>query len=645
MRAFQPSIRQRLLALSIIPLVALLVIAGVTVTAQAKQRAEASALVGLVALSTRVTDLVHALQAERGMTGTYVNSRGAKMGDTLPGARQATDQAHAALRDYTAEDARLPEELRTHVTDALTRLDSVLATRSEADAFARPGPEFIKAYTGVVGSLLGTLPQVISATTDADLAGELSVVSSLAQAKEATGVLRAHLAAAFAADAYAEGQHATVIGLSARRQAFLDSATAGEPAIAERVAAVEDSDAATQMREISANAIARTRDFGQDSEAWFALASEVINDMRDLEKAQLAEVSDAAGALAARATWSLLALSLLLVGAVALTLFLAWRTLRTIMRTLGNMEGVLRSLREGRLDQRVELVGDDEITRMGASLNEALDALEGALLRIRGAADRLRDSAVEVEQVATSLHEAATDSSGQAADAATAARSLEEGVGSLSTAGDELTSAIGSIGASTRAAQSIVENAVVTSTDAARAVAELENSSNRIEDVLKAVAAISEQTNLLALNATIEAARAGEAGKGFAVVASEVKDLARETTEATEDIGRRIEQMRADTRAAGARIENVGATVSQMSSVQSSIAAAVEEQSDVTARITEHVATATSGTRAIADRIAGVAQAAERTDRSATTAQNSAGTLATVSDELFEIVHQFTIRN
>jgi methyl-accepting chemotaxis protein len=146
---------------------------------------------------------------------------------------------------------------------------------------------------------------------------------------------------------------------------------------------------------------------------------------------------------------------------------------------------------------------------------------------------------------------------------------------------------------------------------------------------------------LLALNATIEAARAGEAGKGFAVVANSVKELAKETAQATDDIGRKIDATQHDIQEAVDGIRRISRIIEQINDYQNSIAGAVEEQTVVTKQISSNVADAAHGTTDIAENITAVAEAAAGTAEGATTTQQAAGNSAKLAATLQDLVGQF----
>jgi methyl-accepting chemotaxis protein len=174
-------------------------------------------------------------------------------------------------------------------------------------------------------------------------------------------------------------------------------------------------------------------------------------------------------------------------------------------------------------------------------------------------------------------------------------------------------------------------------------VSKLGESSCEIGQVIKVITSIAQQTNLLALNATIEAARAGEAGKGFAVVANEVKELAKETARATEDISRKIEAIQTDTKAAVDAIASISGVIHQINDISSTIATAVEEQNATTNEMSRNVSEAANGSGEITSNIARVAEAAQGTTRGATDTQKASQQLVETSTQLRRLVEQFKI--
>jgi methyl-accepting chemotaxis protein len=172
-------------------------------------------------------------------------------------------------------------------------------------------------------------------------------------------------------------------------------------------------------------------------------------------------------------------------------------------------------------------------------------------------------------------------------------------------------------------------------------IAKLGESSAEIGNVIKVITSIAQQTNLLALNATIEAARAGEAGKGFAVVANEVKELAKQTAKATEDISRKIEAIQEDTTSAVDAIAQITTIIHQINDLQNTIASAVEEQTATTGEISRNVGEAAHGSNGIAQNISSVAQAARSTTEGASNTKSAADNLSRIAVDLQKLVAQF----
>jgi len=273
--------------------------------------------------------------------------------------------------------------------------------------------------------------------------------------------------------------------------------------------------------------------------------------------------------------------------------------------------------------------------------NVGSNQLRSLLGEIAEHATSLASASDELGATAVQMTAGAEATSSQAAVVAASSTQVASSIESVASASEQMTASI------TEIAQSAAESAR-TGAEAVRdaeqtnvAVNKLAESSAEIGKVVKMITTIAQQTNLLALNATIEAARAGEAGKGFAVVASEVKELARATATATEEIGAKIAAIQSDTSEAAAAISRIVETVGRGNEIQNSIASAVEEQSATTREISRSVSVAAQGARDIDDNIAGVASAAGTTAEGATDTQRAATELSHLAAQLQQLVAQF----
>lgn len=257
----------------------------------------------------------------------------------------------------------------------------------------------------------------------------------------------------------------------------------------------------------------------------------------------------------------------------------------------------------------------------------------------------LGSSAEELSAVSTQMSANAQETSVQANVVSAAAEQVSKNVHTVSTGVEEMNSAIREIAKNACDSARVAQQAVSAAQTANNCVSKLDVSSVEIGNVLKVITSIAEQTNLLALNATIEAARAGEAGKGFAVVANEVKELAKETAKATEDISRKIEAIQSGTRGAVESIRQITDVIAQINDIANTIASAVEEQTATANEMSRNVGEAAKGTAEIAQNITSVAQAAENTMQGANNSQQASGELARMAAELQQLGASSTANN
>jgi methyl-accepting chemotaxis protein len=228
----------------------------------------------------------------------------------------------------------------------------------------------------------------------------------------------------------------------------------------------------------------------------------------------------------------------------------------------------------------------------------------------------------------------AEEASGQASRVAVSAHQLTQNMHTLAAATEEMSLTVREIAKNAAAASQVASTAVQEAQASNIRVSRLGESSLEIGKVVRIITHIAQQTRLLALNATIEAAHAGAAGKGFAVVAGEVKELARETAQATDEISRKIEAIQSDTREAMTSIAQIQRIVDQIYDLQNTIAAAVEEQTATANEMSRNLAEGAEGTSAIASAIEHVARATALTTRGAGAALQAARGLAAMSTDL-----------
>jgi methyl-accepting chemotaxis protein len=268
---------------------------------------------------------------------------------------------------------------------------------------------------------------------------------------------------------------------------------------------------------------------------------------------------------------------------------------------------------------------------MTANLKRVMEKVAQNATTLGSASEEL---AANSQQMVSNAEETAT----LAGVVSAAAEQVSKNVQTVATGTEEMSASIKEIAKNAQDAAKVAATAVRAAETTNATISKLGDSSAEIGKVIKVITSIAQQTNLLALNATIEAARAGEAGKGFAVVANEVKELAKETAKATEDISQKIEAIQSDTKMAVDAIAEIGTVINKISDYQNTIASAVEEQTATTNEISRNVTEAAKGSTEIAQNITGVATSAKSTTAGANDTQKAAGELSRMAAELQSIV-------
>lgn len=288
------------------------------------------------------------------------------------------------------------------------------------------------------------------------------------------------------------------------------------------------------------------------------------------------------------------------------------------------------------------------------TINAATNAIAAKVSDFKGVADKFEttifgvvdgvaSAATELDATSRSMESTATATEEQATAVGAAAEEASVSVQTVASAAEELSSSITEIGTQANRALEVTRRAVGETETSHERLERLQQSAERIGEVVALITDVAAQTNLLALNATIEAARAGEAGKGFAVVAQEVKQLANQTAKATEEISAQIIDMQDASREVVGSFESVGNTIQEINQTASAISAAVEQQTAATQEIANSVVHASAGTREATSNIEKVTLAASDTKNAARDVLEASGQLSSQAEKLRSEVNQFLV--
>ncbi|MGB8012086.1 MAG: methyl-accepting chemotaxis protein [Terriglobales bacterium] len=318
---------------------------------------------------------------------------------------------------------------------------------------------------------------------------------------------------------------------------------------------------------------------------------------------------------------------------------------RSIFTRLQNMVDRVQDVAEGEgdLTKRIDITSEDEVGELAKWFNVFLDRMHDMVQAIAESATHVASASEELSATSQLITANSEETSTQAQVVANAGELVNRNLQTVATGSEEMSASIKEIAKNAHESAKVATAAVRVAEETSQVVDKLGISSVEIGQVIKVITSIAQQTNLLALNATIEAARAGEAGKGFAVVANEVKELAKQTAKATEDISRKIEAIQGDTKGAVGAIAQISEVIKQVNDISNTIATAVEEQNATTNEMARNVSEAARGASEISNNIAGVASAAENTAQGSNDSAQASKALAEMSTKLQKLVSQFKL--
>lgn len=309
-------------------------------------------------------------------------------------------------------------------------------------------------------------------------------------------------------------------------------------------------------------------------------------------------------------TFIIICLSLLLPALIMLFV------LHSILKPLKNITVTLEDIAhgEGDLTKTLTVSSNDEIGKLSKAFNLFSDKIRKIIRQFAANTEKIKSSSNNLSTISQQIANGSDTLLNQSSTVASATDQANSNLGNISSSAEEMSNSVSMVATAIEEMSSSlnevarncqkeleIANQANQQTKSTQSIMEnLGNAAQEIGKIVELINDIADQTNLLALNATIEAASAGDAGKGFAVVANEVKELARQTSEATQNITIQIQGIQNNTKNAVNAIELIAQIIDEVNSISQTIVSAVEEQSVTINEVSKSVSGASSAATEIA---------------------------------------------
>ena len=601
-------ISSRLFLLVIIPVAILLLLIIIDINGINNRRQEAKTLVTTLEVTTALTALVHELQKERGFSAAHMGSDDEAFRQKLQRQQEEADQAHSVFTqrlDQLVESDSSRGTVFDPVRDRLKQRDKI---RREVLGRSISGEEAIGWFSQTIGLSLNTVRDLSEEISQGALVRDLSAYLFFLQCKERAGQERARLANVFARSHFDPKAYEALIRLISVQQEyedlFLNSATPDHRQQWEKLRQDAIVERATGYRNR-----ALRYDLGVDPGEWIKTQTGKIEIMKKMEDTIVEDLLAEGNRILDKESGALSGNLLFSVFTLVIVLGAAWLFSRGIVVPVRKTVAFFEQLRDEReLTSRLSTDSGGEFETLAQSINAFLEKVEEVWQQVHVANTDLGESSTHLVTMSEKMLREAEALGERANTVAASTEEMSQGMSvlsdtttrsgenfqAISTGTEQMTATIREISVSASRAREISQEAVENVDRANGHIDQLDEANREVESIIDVITGIADQTRLLALNATIEAARAGDAGKGFGVVAREVKELAWQTSTATESIREKVSAMQESSTTTIKEIRQISRIIGDMNEIVSGIAVAVEEQTATTQDISSHISQANS---------------------------------------------------
>ncbi|OQX06604.1 MAG: hypothetical protein BWK76_25985 [Desulfobulbaceae bacterium A2] len=674
------SLKTKISLIALLPLCAYLFNVGFSLNEEAHRLTLLKNVQNLIVYCEHTSHLIHELQIERGASAGFLGSKGKQFADMLPSQRKTVDAQLELYGKFLAgfDRKRYPENL----DEAIRRADALLKelpNRRQAVSEQRiEAQEAVAFYTSSISALLGIVELLPTYSAGSGLTAQLNAYVSFLLGKERSAIERATLNVAFSNNAFTPAIYNRFLQVMAEQETYFAT-----------FLTLSGSEAKRQYKEtVRGEAVEQVQRFRQlamevnltpgktldvDATVWFKAITTKIEMLKKVDDGLAEAIKRLVTKRTGEARQGILRHSML---SVAILLFCGLIALFTTRQILGGVRQATRvaldlAEGEGDLTRRMHLPGKDEIAVLGRAIDSMLESLSTMIRQVKGTGSSLGDSSRDLSTMAGQMSERTDDILTRANGVASAAEEMSANMNTVAAAVEEAAVNVGSvaesssaiaeagkaIAGSTRQARKVTSEAVTRAQNSYERVGALGTAAQEIGRVTETISKISDQTNLLALNATIEAARAGEAGKGFAVVANEIKELAKQTAEATVEINSRILGIQNSTGKTVTEIEDILRVINEIDRIVENISSSVEGQTTTTDNIADNISQASTGLQEVASNvaqvstvsgevardIAAVSQASRELATSGSNVRQSSDGLGTLTAQLKQMTDRFKV--